>query len=457
MPTPREASIWGKIRTDLNEAQQNILNGRYAEAMVLDREILKRIVRMQVDKAVLVSNNLESDIEQLFENRLISKETRDQYHAIRLYAEQTENGVQATAQAANDSFSLLKDALEHYVDSNAQRSSGGGYETRSFQGSSRFSSGYSGPAAGERSFAAAGSDSYASTDAADSVSSSYEADGSDDADTVRRYTAPENEGEYDTAAGSGDVDAGAATAPRSSFDASGVDLPLGNAPRRSGSNVHHRSSRNTNQRPTRPLRDSERVSRNGNRRPAATSTAKRAAASGRRNANRPRGGQKGRKQELDLYGTIDACVCCLDSINYVTDTEVLREACRRVQLFLMPGAPFIFDINTREKLERIDGQSFVREDEDIFCVWQTRIDEDDLCHYDFDFFELNEEGAWNRYQEHHAERIYSVETLVQLLKDTGFEHIEVRGELSDNPPEEGEERIFLIANANLEEKHDRRK
>ena len=304
MPTPREASIWGKIRTDLNEAQQNILNGRYAEAMVLDREILKRIVRMQVDKAVLVSNNLESDIEQLFENRLISKETRDQYHAIRLYAEQTENGVQATAQAANDSFSLLKDALEHYVDSNAQRSSGGGYETRSFQGSSRFSSGYSGPTAGERSFAAAGSDSYASTDAADSVSSSYEADGSDDADTVRRYTATENEGGYDTATGSEDFSAGAAAAPRSSFDASGVDLPLGNAPRRSGSHVHHRSSRNTNQRPTRPLRDSERVSRNGNRRPTADSTAKRAAASGRRNANRPRGGQKGRKQELDLYGIL---------------------------------------------------------------------------------------------------------------------------------------------------------
>ncbi len=304
MPTPREASIWGKIRTDLNEAQQNILNGRYAEAMVLDREILKRIVRMQVDKAVLVSNNLESDIEQLFENRLISKETRNQYHAIRLYAEQTENGVQATAQAANDSFSLLKDALEHYVDSNAQRSSGGSYETRSFQGSSRFSSGYSGPAAGERSFAAAGSDSYASTDAADSVSSSYEADGSDDADTVRRYTATENEGGYDTDTGSEDFGAGTAAAPRSSFDASGVDLPLGNAPRRSGSNVHHRSSRNTNQRPTRPLRDSERVSRNGNRRPAAASTAKQAAASGRRNANRPRGGQKGRKQELDLYGIL---------------------------------------------------------------------------------------------------------------------------------------------------------
>ncbi len=303
MPTPREASIWGKIRTDLNEAQQNILNGRYAEAMVLDREILKRIVRMQVDKAVLVSNNLESDIEQLFENRLISKETRDQYHAIRLYAEQAEGGVQATAQAANDSFSLLKDALEHYVDSNAQRSSGSGYETRSFQSSSRFSSGYSGPAAASDSYPAAGAD--AGSDSYTAEATRAEAS-EDDMEAMGRYDTATGADGYAAGIDTASVNAGdaSASAPRASFDASGVDIPLGNAPRRSGSNVHHRSSRNTNQRPTRPLRDSERVSRNGNRRPAAAGTAKRAAASGRRNGNRPRGGQKGRKQELDLYGIL---------------------------------------------------------------------------------------------------------------------------------------------------------
>ena len=303
MPTPREASIWGKIRTDLNEAQQNILNGRYAEAMVLDREILKRIVRMQVDKAVLVSNNLESDIEQLFENRLISKETRDQYHAIRLYAEQAEGGVQATAQAANDSFSLLKDALEHYVDSNAQRSSGSGYETRSFQSSSRFSSGYSGPAAASDSYPAAGAD--AGSDSYTAEATRAEAS-EDDMEAMGRYDTATGADGYAAGIDTASVNAGdaSASAPRASFDASGVDIPLGNAPRRSGSNVHHRSSRNTNQRPTRPLRDSERVSRNGNRRPAAAGTAKRAAASGRRNGSRPRGGQKGRKQELDLYGIL---------------------------------------------------------------------------------------------------------------------------------------------------------
>lgn len=150
-------------------------------------------------------------------------------------------------------------------------------------------------------------------------------------------------------------------------------------------------------------------------------------------------------EELDLYGSIDACVCCLDSVNYVTDLEVLREAMRRVHTFLEPGGIFIFDINTRKKLERIDGQSFVREDEDVYCVWQAYIEGGDLCHYDFDIFELNEEGAWNRYQENHLERIYEPEVLLSMLEETGFIDIEQRGELSDEAPREEEERIFFIA------------
>lgn len=41
--------------------------------------------------------------------------------------------------------------------------------------------------------------------------------------------------------------------------------------------------------------------------------------------------------KLNLYGTIDACVCCLDSVNYVTDPKKLQKAFERVYLFLMPG------------------------------------------------------------------------------------------------------------------------
>ncbi len=44
--------------------------------------------------------------------------------------------------------------------------------------------------------------------------------------------------------------------------------------------------------------------------------------------------------ELDLYGTVDACVCSLDSLNYVTDEGDLRETFRRLHTFLVPGGLF---------------------------------------------------------------------------------------------------------------------
>ncbi|MEG1879651.1 MAG: class I SAM-dependent methyltransferase, partial [Pseudoflavonifractor sp.] len=75
-------------------------------------------------------------------------------------------------------------------------------------------------------------------------------------------------------------------------------------------------------------------------------------------------------EKLDLYGTIDACVCCLDSVNYVTKPKLLQKAFARVHLFLMPGGLFLFDVNTPEKLRSMDGQVFLDETEDTYCVWR---------------------------------------------------------------------------------------
>ncbi|MGN8817319.1 SH3 domain-containing protein [Oribacterium sp. HCP28S3_H8] len=118
MPTPRDKSIWGNIRVQLNTVQKEILNGQYRESMILNQEILKTIVRLQVDKACLVSESLEQDIDQLFEGRYISKKTQDHYHAIVSYAKEAEEGSSVSAQAANESFSLIREELEAYVDAN---------------------------------------------------------------------------------------------------------------------------------------------------------------------------------------------------------------------------------------------------------------------------------------------------------------------------------------------------
>ena len=120
----RENSVWGKIRVQLGDVQNYLLNGQYKEAVIMDKEILSSLVRMQIDQALMVSSNLESDINQLFEGGIISAKSRDTYHGIRAFGELAELGNESTAQDANDSFSMLRDALSEYVEEGPGRNEG---------------------------------------------------------------------------------------------------------------------------------------------------------------------------------------------------------------------------------------------------------------------------------------------------------------------------------------------
>ena len=152
-------------------------------------------------------------------------------------------------------------------------------------------------------------------------------------------------------------------------------------------------------------------------------------------------------EKLDLYGTIDACVCCLDSINYVTDPKKLARAFQRVHLFLSPGGVFLFDINTPKKLEGLDSQVFLDETEDTYCVWRAEFSRRSrICSYFMDIFQLDRHsGQWTRGEELHQERAYGVEELTAMLEGSGFRDIKTYGELKMRPPGADEQRIFFTA------------
>jgi SAM-dependent methyltransferase len=150
-------------------------------------------------------------------------------------------------------------------------------------------------------------------------------------------------------------------------------------------------------------------------------------------------------EKLDLYGTIDACVCCLDSVNYVTDPKKLARAFQRVHLFLMPGGLFLFDVNTPEKLAGLDGQVFLDETEDAYCVWRAEFSRR-ICTYFMDIFRLDPStGQWDRGEELHRERAYTVEELTAMLEGAGFVDVQTWGERKLRPPRPGEQRIFFTA------------
>ena len=45
--------------------------------------------------------------------------------------------------------------------------------------------------------------------------------------------------------------------------------------------------------------------------------------------------------KLDLYGTVDAAICCLDSLNYLTTPRQVQKALERLRLFIQPGESFL--------------------------------------------------------------------------------------------------------------------
>lgn len=145
---------------------------------------------------------------------------------------------------------------------------------------------------------------------------------------------------------------------------------------------------------------------------------------------------------LDLYGTVDAAVCCLDSLNYLTDPKDVQRTLQRLHLFVAPGGMLVFDVNTVAKLSSLDGQVFLDETEDTLCLWRTEYSRG-LCSYYMDLFFRREDGAWDRQTELHRQRAYTVAQLTDWLTEAGFGDIRVYGDMRLRRPRDDEQRIYF--------------
>lgn len=136
---------------------------------------------------------------------------------------------------------------------------------------------------------------------------------------------------------------------------------------------------------------------------------------------------------LDLFGTVDACYSSLDSINYI-DEKSLEKAFKRLKLFIRPKGLFIFDIREKEWLEEMDGFTSVDEGENYLCLWRADY-EDNALYYGMDLFTKQGE-LWKRDKEEHIEYAYEIGTLESMLNNSGFELIKTI---------DYKDRLFIVA------------
>lgn len=152
-------------------------------------------------------------------------------------------------------------------------------------------------------------------------------------------------------------------------------------------------------------------------------------------------------REFELYGTVRAVVSVCDSLNYITSEEELCRVFKLVNNYLDPGGLFVFDMNTEYKYAELLGENnFCETREDSCFIWENYYDEaEKLNQYDLTLFIEEEDGRYERYEETHLQRAYSIERVKNLLEKAGMQVLGVYDAYTRNPVRTDSERVTFFA------------
>lgn len=149
---------------------------------------------------------------------------------------------------------------------------------------------------------------------------------------------------------------------------------------------------------------------------------------------------------FELYGTVAAVVSLCDSMNYITEYEELVQVFRLVNNYLDPGGYFIFDLNTPYKYrELLADKTFAENREDCSFIWENTYDEEtELNEYALTLFLRGEDGRYERYEELHYQKAYTVETIKKAAAEAGMDFAVAYDAFTRNAPSDISERIYVI-------------
>lgn len=150
---------------------------------------------------------------------------------------------------------------------------------------------------------------------------------------------------------------------------------------------------------------------------------------------------------LRLHRPMDAILATCDGVNYLMEEEDVLSFFRSAYAALRPGGGLFFDISTPYKLENALGNQIICDDTPhITYLWQNRYSakhetvEMHLC-----IFVRQEDGSYRRIDEEQKQKAHRKDTLIQLLRQAGFEQVQVYGSNQMSSPKESEHRWHFAA------------
>jgi SAM-dependent methyltransferase len=150
-------------------------------------------------------------------------------------------------------------------------------------------------------------------------------------------------------------------------------------------------------------------------------------------------------EDLDLYGTVNAAISTLDTLNHL-DCKSLDRFLARLSLFINPNGVFIFDLNTEYKHKEILGDNiFVLESEDTIILWQNQLLDNLDVKIKMDILSRQVNCLYSRRSGILKEYYHSAKNIDLLLSKHGFKIIEFYDGENFEALRETSERVIIVS------------
>ena len=152
-------------------------------------------------------------------------------------------------------------------------------------------------------------------------------------------------------------------------------------------------------------------------------------------------------RSLDLYCTAGTFLSICDSINYLTTCRDLHRCFAGVRKFMYPGGVFIFDFHTKHYYRDVLGTRVITEtDEDLSYIWDNVWDERrSMNRYELTVFAERPDGAYDRLDETHVQRGYTLSEIKKELSRAGLTCLCALDGRTQSDAHSKSERIFVAA------------
>ncbi|WP_442595066.1 class I SAM-dependent DNA methyltransferase [Neobacillus sp. D3-1R] len=153
--------------------------------------------------------------------------------------------------------------------------------------------------------------------------------------------------------------------------------------------------------------------------------------------------------ELEGLGQFDLITIFCDSLNYLSNEQEVIKTFEGVASHLEDNGLFLFDVHSEYKMEEIfKNQTFTYIEDDICYIWNCFEGEYPFSvEHELTFFVKDNQlkERYERVEEFHFQRTYSINQYKKWLEQTGFEALHILGDLEDKAVTGHTERILFIA------------